>query len=91
MAYYPMFTGRNVPLTEISDATGLTLDELNTAIRDGDFGFATFIGDRNKNRIYCSDKKVWEEIGYYKGEITEELYPEKVKERVFATGETRRR
>lgn len=83
MSYYPTFTGRNVPLEEISEATGLSLDELNAAIRDYKFGFAVVIGNNGNNRIYCSDKKVWEEIGYFKSAITEELLPEKVKERVF--------
>lgn len=84
MSYSPPFTGRNVPLEEISEATGLSLNDLHTAIRDGKFEFAVVIGNSVKNRIYCSDKKVWEEIGYFKSEITEELFPEKVKERVFA-------
>lgn len=86
MLYYPTFTGRNVPLEEISEATRLSIEELNAAIRDGKFGFAVVIGNNGDHRIYCSDKKVWEEIGYFKSVITEELFPEKVKERIFTNG-----
>ncbi|MDE6728745.1 MAG: hypothetical protein K2J80_12535 [Oscillospiraceae bacterium] len=83
MPYYPTFTGRNVPLEEISEATGLTIHELKAAIFADKFGFAVVIGSPNSCSIYCSDKKVWEEIGYFNSEITEDLFPEKVKERVF--------
>lgn len=83
----PVFTGRNVPLEEISAATGLSMEELKAAIRDGDFEFAVFIGNRADNRVYCSDKKVWEEIGYFNGQVGKEINPENVKQRVFANGE----
>ncbi len=83
----PVFTGRNVPLEEISAATGLTMDELNDAIRNGDFEFAVYIGSRANNRVYCSDKKVWEEIGYFNGQVGKEINPENIRQRVFANGE----
>lgn len=64
----PPFTGRNVPLEEIAEAIGFPLEDVRKAVQDGDFEFAVFFGNKNENRIYCSDKKVWEEIGYFKPE-----------------------
>lgn len=87
----PNFTGRNVPIEEIAEATGLSPNEVVTAILDGEFEFAIILGNRNECKFYCSDKKVWEEIGYFKFKVTEELFPEKAKERVFATGEFKKR
>lgn len=65
---YPPFTGRNVPLEEIAAATGLPLEDIQKAVQDGDFEFAVFLGNKKENHIYCSDKKVWEEIGYFRSE-----------------------
>lgn len=64
---YPHFTGRNVPIEEIAEATGLETEEIITMLKDRDFEFGIQLGDnRESERFYCSDKKVWEETGYFR-------------------------
>ena len=33
------------------------------------FGVAMKMGDSNEFSYYCSDRKVWEETGYFNGEV----------------------
>lgn len=59
------FTGRNVSIKEIARAIGKSELFVRFAIKNGYFKFATFIEGKNRTSFYCSDKKVYEEIGYY--------------------------
>ncbi len=69
----PPFTGRNVPVGEIAAAMGLSESKLRDCLLSGDFSFGVrlnggiFPRDKDKASIefYCSDKKVWEETGYF--------------------------
>ena len=60
-----VFSGRNVPLSELSEATGLSEAALVHGIYSGEFRFASVLKDDGKEIYYCSDKKVYDEIGYY--------------------------
>ena len=63
----PYFTGRNVPLDEIAAAIGLSVETVRNELICGDFSFGILInGKRDESAVfYCSDKKVWEETGYF--------------------------
>ena len=62
----PAFTGRNVPIDEIAAATGKSSTFLREALKQGfmHFGVAMKLGRTNYS-YYCSDKRVWEELGYF--------------------------
>lgn len=64
------FTGRNVPITEIAKAIGKDAHYVRIGIQQGilKFGVAMKMGDSNEFSYYCSDRKVWEETGYFNGE-----------------------
>ena len=66
----PPFTGRNVPITEIAKAIGKDAHYVHIGIQQGilKFGVAMKMGDSNEFSYYCSDRKVWEETGYFNGE-----------------------
>ena len=66
----PPFTGRNVPITEIAKAIGEDAHYVRIGIQQGilKFGVAMKMGDSNEFSYYCSDRKVWEETGYFNGE-----------------------
>lgn len=70
MAVTPAFTGRNVPLSEISQASGIGEGTLRRGLRDGffDFGYAIRSEKGEQYRFYCSDKLVWEKLGYFNPE-----------------------
>ena len=64
----PPFTGRNVPISEIAKATGKDAQYIRIGLQRGvfNFGYALKIGDSNEYNYFCPDKKVWEEIGYFR-------------------------
>ena len=66
----PPFTGRNVPITEIAKAIGKDAHYVRIGIQQGilKFGVAMKMGDSNEFSYYCSDRKVWEETGYFNEE-----------------------
>lgn len=63
----PKFTGRNVPLVEIAQATGKSAQFLRVGLQLGilKFGFAYKNDGSSEYSYYCPDKKVWEELGYF--------------------------
>lgn len=67
----PNFTGRNVPIMELSKAIGKDAQFIRIGLQKGilTFGFAFKKEDSNEYNYYCPDKKVWEETGYFKGEF----------------------
>lgn len=70
----PKFTGRNVPISEIAQATGKTAQLIRVGLQKGVFHFGyAFINDGcTEYNYYCPDKKVYEEIGYFKGEYCDD-------------------
>ncbi len=64
----PVFTGRNVALTEISQTSGISVAAIKQGLREGalDFGYAIPCGEGKLYRYYCPDKQVWEKLGYFK-------------------------
>lgn len=66
----PCFTGRDVPLGEISKATGRSPQFLARGLREGifDFGFAVKSESGNQYSYFCPDKLVWEKLGYFNPE-----------------------
>ena len=66
----PPFTGRNVPITEIAKAMRKDAQYVRIGIQQGlrHFGIAIKRDDSNEYNYYCPDRKVWEEIGYFKPE-----------------------
>ena len=64
----PAFTGRNVPIKEIASAIGKDAQYVRLGIQQGLLKFGTAIKVENSNEYsyYCSDKRVWEETGYFK-------------------------
>ncbi len=62
----PRFTGRNVPIEEIAAVSGFTAEQIINGIEIGELHFGYIIHGGNKEKIiYCPDKKVWEETGYF--------------------------
>jgi uncharacterized protein YmfQ (DUF2313 family) len=63
----PNFTGRNVPINEISSVIGKTPQYIRIGLQNGDLKFGTAIKINNSSEYsyYCPDKKVWEETGYF--------------------------
>ena len=66
----PPFTGRNVPITEIVKAMRKDAQYVRVGIQQGllYFGIAIKRDDSNEYNYYRPDRKVWEEIGYFKPE-----------------------
>lgn len=69
----PNFTGRNVKIQEIAKATGKDPNFIRVGLQQGflKFGVAAKIGTSNEYNYFCPDKKVWEELGYFR-DVTEE-------------------
>ena len=66
----PAFTGRNVPIKEIAAAIGKDAQYVRVGLQQGilKFGTAIKIADSSEYSYYCSDKRVWEETGYFRNE-----------------------
>ena len=66
----PPFTGRNVPVTEIAKAMRKDPQYVRVGLQQGlfTFGYAFKLDDSNEYNYYCPDRKVWEEIGYFRSE-----------------------
>ena len=66
----PPFTGRNVPITEIAKAMHKDPQFVRVGLQQGvfRFGYAIKLEDSNEYNYYCPDRKVWEEIGYFRPE-----------------------
>ena len=66
----PPFTGRNVPVTEIAQAMHKYAQYVRIGLQQGilQFGCAIRVGNSSEYNYYCPDRKVWEEIGYFKPE-----------------------
>lgn len=71
----PVFKGRNVPLSEIAQASGIGMATIKRGLRDGvlDFGYAVPFGDSDQYRYYCPDKLVYEKLGYFNPKPDEEV------------------
>lgn len=67
----PKFTGRNVSISEISQATGKTPQLIRVGLQRGIFNFGWALKNDGSTEFtyYCPDKKVYEETGYFKGEF----------------------
>lgn len=63
----PKFTGRNVPLVEITQTKGKSAQFLRVGLQRGilKFGFAYKNDGSGEYSYYCPDKKVWEELGCF--------------------------
>ena len=68
----PPFTGRNVPIAEIAKAMEKDAQYIRVAIQKGllKFGVAMKMDNSSEFSYYCSDRKVWEETGYFR-DVTE--------------------
>ncbi len=64
----PSFTGRNVPIAEIAKAIGKDTQYVRVGLQKGilKFGYAFKMENSSEYNYFCPDKKVWEEIGYFK-------------------------
>lgn len=64
----PSFTGRNVPIAEIAKAIGKDAQYVRVGLQKGilKFGYAFKMENSSEYNYFCPDKKVWEEIGYFK-------------------------
>lgn len=64
----PAFTGRNVPIAEIAKATGKDPQYLRLGLQRGIFSFGYAFKKENSSEYnyFCPDKKVWEELGYFR-------------------------
>lgn len=64
----PPFTGHNVPITEIAKAMKKDAQYVRIGLQKGilTFGYAIKLDDPNEYNYYCPDRKVWEEIGYFR-------------------------
>ncbi|MCR1961947.1 hypothetical protein CWE04_13940 [Thomasclavelia cocleata] len=67
----PEFTGRNVPILELSKTIGKDAQFIRIGLQKGvlKFGFALKKDNSSEFNYYCPDKKVWEETGYFKVEM----------------------
>lgn len=65
---YPHFTGRNVPISEIAVASGKDPQYLRLGLQKGifNFGYAFKKENSSEYNYFCPDKKVWEELGYFR-------------------------
>ncbi len=66
----PKFTGRNVPINEIAKAMNKNVEFVRVGLQQGylNFGVAFIMPGKSNYSYYCSDKKVWEETGYFNHE-----------------------
>ena len=66
----PPFTGRNVPISEIAGAMHKDAQYVRIGLQQGvfNFGYALKTGNSGEYNYYCPDRKVWEEIGYFRSE-----------------------
>ena len=66
----PAFTGRNVPIAELSKAIGKDAQFIRIGLQKGilKFGYAMKRDNSSEFNYYCPDKKVWEETGYFRSE-----------------------
>lgn len=64
---FPTFTGRDVPISELAQATGKSAEFLKRGLREGifDFGYVMKSESGNQYRYFCPDKLVWEKLGYF--------------------------
>jgi len=64
----PAFTGRNVPIDEIAKAMGKSSQYVRIGLQQGilKFGYAIRREGAHGYSYYCPDKRVWEEIGYFR-------------------------
>lgn len=71
----PVLKGRNVPLSETAQASGIGMATIKRGLRDGvlDFGYAVPFGDSDQYRYYCPDKLVYEKLGYFNPKPDEEV------------------
>lgn len=69
-----VFTGRNVPISEIAQATGKSAQFIRIGLQKGilNFGYAIHQTSSNTYSYYCPDKLVWERTGYFSG-LNEEV------------------
>ena len=67
----PAFTGRNVPITELSKAIGKDAQFIRIGLQKGilKFGYAMKRDNSSEFNYYCPDKKVWEETGYFRSAV----------------------
>ena len=67
VAVTPAFTGRNVSLSEISQASGVGIATLKKGLVAGavDFGYAIPCGKGDQHRYYCPDRLVYLKTGYF--------------------------
>lgn len=67
----PEFTGRNVPIMELSKVIGKDAQFIRIGLQKGilKFGYAMKRDNSSEFNYYCPDKKVWEETGYFKGNL----------------------
>lgn len=67
----PAFTGRNVPIDELSKAIGKDAQFIRIGLQKGilKFGYAMKRDNSSEFNYYCPDKKVWEETGYFRSAI----------------------
>ena len=75
VAVTPAFTGRNVSLSEISQASGIGVATLKKGLIAGavDFGYAIPCGKGDQHRYYCPYKLVYEKIGYFNPKPNEDV------------------
>ena len=71
---YPKFTGRNVSIKEISEATGKSDEYIREGIKQGlfKFGFALKREGKMQYSFMCPDKLVWEQLGYFNEAYSQE-------------------
>ncbi|MBQ9268619.1 MAG: hypothetical protein IJ206_03770 [Oscillospiraceae bacterium] len=64
----PAFTGRNVPITEIAKAMHKDPQYVRVGLQQGifRFGCAFKMAGSSEYNYYCPDRRVWEEIGYFR-------------------------
>ena len=74
----PPFTGRNVPITEIAQAMHKDAQYVRIGLQQGilPFGYAFKLENSNEYNYYCPDRKVWEEIGYFRPMPEKEKSPD---------------
>lgn len=66
----PNFTERNIPITEIAKVMGKDPQYIRIALQNEifKFGYAMKMENSSEYHYYCPDRKVWEEIGYFREE-----------------------
>ena len=67
----PAFTGRNVPIAELSKAIGKDAQFIRIGLQKGilKFGYAMKRDNSSEFNYYCPDKKVREETGYFRSAV----------------------